>query len=134
MVKLVELKEMLRLNEMSRGYVVVDENLESLSPYLQAKKIKVIVPPKGTSDEHIQEKYLPGRILITNNTKDFVEGIIEQEYGIISTEGINSKDPNRLADLISKAIMKHHLWSLKHGFILKLSSDGKHKLKMVSED
>lgn len=134
MSKINELKELVRMNEMSRGYVVVDENLESLAPYLQAKKIKTIVPPKGTSDEHIQEKYLPGRIFITNNTKDFVEGIIEQEYGIISTESMNSKDSVGLADTISKAIMKFKLWSLKHGFILKLMNDGKHTLKMITED
>lgn len=129
----IELQNAIRVNEMSRGFVVVDENLESLGPYLLAKKIKVIVPPKGTPDDHIQEKYLPGRIFITNNTKDFTEGIIEQEYGVISTEAINSKDPAKLADMISKAIIRYKLWALKHGFVLKLSSDSKHQLKMVTE-
>lgn len=60
-----------KVEGMSRGVVVLDNNIESLEPHLQKRNIKVIVPPADMQDEHIIEKLLPFRIFITNNVRHF---------------------------------------------------------------
>ena len=79
-----------------RGTVVIDENLANLAPFLEKKGIRVRLPPKGMSDEKIAEDYLPNRIFITNNSKDFIDMASEYDIGIIATENV-LKDPEHLA-------------------------------------
>jgi len=59
-----KLKKTLEILEMSRGTVVVDENISNIAPFLEKKGIRVRMPPKGMSDEKIAEDYLPNRIFI----------------------------------------------------------------------
>jgi hypothetical protein len=120
------------LNEMSRGVVVLDENLEALAGPLWEKGIKTITPRKGTKDKEIKRDLLPHRILITNNTKDFIDDAVAYEYGIIATEGLRSKDAEITADIVSRAVTKYSLWALKQGFVLYLKPDGKHKLEILN--
>jgi len=121
------------INEMARGRVVLDADLRGIELELTKKNITVIAPEQSLSDLDLKRNYLAGRILITNNSKDFVDDAIAYEYGIIATEGLPSKEPKQTADMISKAIIKHSLWSQSSPFILTLKSDGKHVLRFLSE-
>ena len=122
-------KALRALNEMSRGILITDENQLDLVPYLQDKNIRVIVPETEESDLSIKRRLLPKRILVTNNTRHFIADAPAYEYGIIAIEGLKSKDPATIADIISKAATKFDLWSKRRGFVLKLRDDGKHEFK-----
>lgn len=116
---------------MSRGVVVLDENLYSLYDDLKKRNMRVIKAPVHDAD--IAEQTVSGRILITNNSKDFVELAPEFEFGIIATEDVpNSKEaPDLLGRMISKALSDFDLWPKREAFILYLKKDGKHELKML---
>ena len=114
---------------MSRGNVVLDENLRNLKTYLQGKNIRVFEAPDKMSDE-LAAIFSSGRILITNNTKDFKQAAIEHEFGIIATENCNTQDAPALSNRISKAITEYSLWSQTKPFIFYLSN---FKLEVLSE-
>ena len=121
---------------MSRGKVVIDENLESLIPEIQNRNIVVITPHKGMKDDDIKSKILAGRVFITNNSEDFIKDATSYEYGIVSTEKIKFKDPKSLSKVISNAIIDFNLWSLINSnrcFILYLKNDNKHILKYLED-
>lgn len=109
---------------MARGIVVLDENISSISEALSDRNLRVLNIIPGMNDELIKQTVLSGRIFITNNSIDFIYDAKKLEYGIISTENVRDKDPEKLARLISQAIVKHSLWSKKHGFIAMLSDSG----------
>jgi hypothetical protein len=117
---------------MARGFVVLDENIQDLKQQLQSKSLKVIVPVSGMDDDVIAEALAAGRILITNNTKDFKQLAIEFEFGIIGTEKA-TKDVITLAKQISSAITEHSLWSKKNPFLVSLKADGTSTYKDLSE-
>jgi hypothetical protein len=114
---------------MARGILVVDENLDKIHRELEKHNIRVLRIKPGTDDDYIKEHSLPGRIFVTNNTKDFLDGAAEFEYGIISTEGVKLKDPELLAKKISDEIIKNNLWSKLKGFVLYLKDDGRSVFK-----
>ena len=105
---------------MSRGTVVLDENLLDLKAELQAKNIRVFQAPSGLSDDLVAV-FASGRILVTNNTKDFRQAAIEHEFGIISTEGF-TRNATDLGKAISKALADHSLWSQTKPFVFHLSN------------
>ena len=117
---------------MARGTVVIDENLRELETYLTEKNIRTRLPPQGASDEKIAHDWLPNRIFITNNSKDFIRYASSYDIGIIATEGV-SKDAKELSNLIDDAIRDHSLWSKRHGFILKLQSKGPHIFEPLTD-
>jgi hypothetical protein len=116
---------------MSRGVVVLDENLAGLESYLRDENIRVIIPESGLEDDKIKYQLLPHRILITNNSKDFIDDATSIEYGIIATENIKFKDQKKFVKLISKAIIKFNLWAEGSGFLLVLHEDGKHEFNIL---
>lgn len=127
------------LQGMARGTLVVDENVNALEAALKEANIRVIVPPKGMSDEDIQKYLLSNRIIVTKNSKDFVHAAPVYDCGIIALEDIRFIDSsptfakNTTAQMISKAISDHQLWSLRSGFLLKLQENGWHTLKHLSQ-
>jgi len=114
---------------MSRGNVVLDENLRNLKSSLQSKNIRVFEAPAQMSDDMIAI-FSSGRILITNNTKDFKQSAIEHEFGIIATEGCNTQDSAGLANKLSKALTEYSLWSQTKPFIFHLKNL---KLEILSD-
>ncbi len=110
-----------KIEAMSRGIVVLDNNIESLESFLQKRNIRVIVPPTGMSDENIIEKLLPYRIFITNNVRHFTSEASSFEYGIIEVPMDVMANPANAAKLISDALVQFSLWSKKHGFLVTLS-------------
>ena len=118
---------------MSRGTIIVDENLQDLRQYLMNLNIRVRLPPQGMSDKKIAEDYLPNRVFVTNNSKDFLKFAILYDIGIIATEKIKSKNPEDLAEIISDAIIDYSLWGQKSGFLLTLMNGGKHQFKVLTD-
>ena len=109
---------------MARGILVLDENLYNLKELLEAKKIRVLKAPSNVDDSVIKEHSLSARIFVTNNSKHFIKDAVKMEYGIIATENVKFKDPEKLSKQISRAIMDHNLWSKKDGFVVKLDETG----------
>ena len=118
---------------MARGTVVIDENLRNLANPLQDKNIRTRLPPLGMSDDKIAHDYLPNRVFITNNSKDFIKYAPQFDIGIIATESLKSLDAENLADMISDVITEYSIWSLRHGFILHLKDDGRHEMVPLTE-
>lgn len=77
---------------------------------------------KGTSDQEIAEQ-MSHRILITNNSKDFLHDAVCFDFGIIATEHYPMKDES-LAQVISHGIMKLSLWAKNTAFIATIAKDG----------
>lgn len=105
---------------MARGILVLDENLYNLKESLEMKKIRVLKAPSNVDDDIIKEHSLSARIFVTNNSKHFIKDAAKMEYGIIATENVKFKDPEKLSKQISKAIIDHKLWSKRNGFIVRL--------------
>ena len=118
--------------EMSRGTLVVDENLQSIVDELRSCNITVVTPAPGTSDDEIKRRLLSNRIFVTNNSSDFVYDASSFVYGIIATEGV-AKEPKGLAKMISSAIIKFGLWSYPKSFILRLDKEGNHVITDLSD-
>jgi len=122
---------------MARAILVVDENVSALGPALRDANFRVVLPRSGMSDATIREELLAHRILITNNTKDFLDDAPVFEYGIIGLEALPFIDPastyrdNQTVQLISKAISSYRLISKRTGFILMLRPDGKHTFRAL---
>jgi hypothetical protein len=113
-----------KIEAMSRGVVVLDENITALRLLLQARNIKVIVPPVGMKDPDIIATLLPHRILITNNEKDFVSEASSFEFGIVSIPQSLMADPEKAVKAISDALTEHSLWSKRHGFLVRITYGG----------
>jgi hypothetical protein len=120
------------VSAMSRGVLVVDENQLDLAGPLGERNIRVVTPSSGMSDDDIKRSILPKRILVTRNTKDFIDDASSFEYGIISLEKLKHVDGSTAA-VISRAIVDYKLWSKKHGFLLVLKDDGKHEYTELTQ-
>jgi len=114
---------------MARGIVVLDENVSGMEAELNNRNIRVIPIPKGTDDEIIKKYYLPGRIIITANSRHFIDDASSYEYGIVALDKIKFKDSGTLASLVSNAFIREKLWSKAHGFIIELDGKGNGKPK-----
>ena len=109
---------------MARGTVVLDENLWHLVQALKDKNMHVIMPDAKMNDQKIKHDLLSNRILITENSKDFVRDASVYDYGIIATEKLSSKDVDNVVQKIQDALIDHSLWSKRHGFIVYLKDNG----------
>jgi hypothetical protein len=113
---------------MSRGLVVLDENVENLKDDLRDRNIKVLSIPKGTKDEEIITGFISSRIFLTANTKDFISEISSYEFGLISLDNVKKMPPKDLAKLVSDAIKDLSLWG-KKSFLCVLHKNKKHEYK-----
>jgi len=120
-----------KIEAMSRGSVVLDENVNFLAEFLHQKNIRSILPLPGLSDEQIAEKMAMHRIFITNNSKHFLQLALEYEIGLIAVENL-PKDPKTLADIISQAISSLSLWSATKPFIITFKKN-KPELKFLHD-
>ena len=121
---------------MSRGRVVVDENLAGIVPLLQDRNIRVTTPDKGKTDSDIMRDLIGNRIFITNNAKNFLDSAIETETWIISTEKVRKKLLDKdLAELISKTIQDLKLFSkrITGGMLITLNLTGKPLIKILED-
>jgi hypothetical protein len=108
---------------MSRGLLVVDEDVKHLKEELQRLNFRVITPdPPNLKDDVIAESIASHRILITNKSKDYRDLAVEFEIGIIATEGVDFKDAKAMAKLISMAVQTEKIFKLHKPFVYHLAS------------
>jgi hypothetical protein len=122
---------------MARATIVVDENVSSLMSALREANFRVITPSKGLDDHEIKKNILAHRMLVTNNTKDFLDDAPVLDYGIIGLEALgfidsasNYKD-NKIAQMISKAVSEFDLISERSGYVLMLKPNSQHVFKRL---
>ncbi len=124
---------------MARGTIVLDENVLQLKDALASRNIHVVVPPSGMKDDDITRDLLVGRILVTRNSKDFVDSASSYDVGIIALDELSFIDSeskpgkNKTFNLISKAVIEFDIWSKRHGFILYLQDNGKHRYQDLTD-
>jgi hypothetical protein len=124
---------------MARGTLIVDECVKELSAPLKANNMHIIEPHPGEKYEEIIERLLPNRIIVTKNPEDFKKHASSQDIGIIDISKLNFVDPspspsrNKTVQIISEAIIKFNLWSIRHGFIITLHDNGKHFFKDLTD-
>ena len=72
------------LQEVGRGgrIFVIDENMRDLETELAALRYTIYPVPPGLDDDRIK-KEIYGRVFVTNNGKDFVDGVNTGHYGLI---------------------------------------------------
>jgi len=122
---------------MARATLVVDENVSALAqPLKEHFNFRTVVPSSGLADEKIKNDLLGHRILVTNNTKDFVDDAPRFDYGIISLQELPFIDKaqtakNMTCKMISDAVIKYKLVSRGTHFVLTLKKDGKHRLNVM---
>jgi hypothetical protein len=115
---------------MSRGFIVLDENVAYLEKPLTERNFRVFVVPKHTPDRQIAKSYLGGRKFITKNTKDFETFVPELDISLIDADHVTN-DAEKLSDMISESWKKYKLGSIKGPWILRMNSNGKHVLEQV---
>ena len=108
----------------SRGVLVVDKGLADLGRELRQLNITVILVD-NFADERMKEAILPLRLFVTRRSKKFKEEACCYEYGIIAINEVGTTDSKKLAKRISREIVKFHLWTRHHGFMLTLRKTGK---------
>lgn len=106
-----------KIEAMSRGSVVLDENVNFLASELSKKNIRSATPLPGMTDEQVAEKMAMHKILITNNSQDFMQLALEYEIGLVAVENL-PKDPKILADIVSRTITDLGLWSKVKPFLV----------------
>lgn len=123
---------------MARGTLVVDECIKEIAAALRSSNIHIIEPQPGEKDKDIIERLLPNRIIVTKNSVDFKNFASSYDFGIIDISKLKyidssiSPSQNKTVRLISDAIIKFNLWSIRHGFILTLHDNGKHVFKELT--
>jgi len=119
---------------MARGVIVLDSNVVGLAAALREANIKVVEIPAEISEAVVRHGWLPHRILVTHDAKDFLNDAPIDEFGIVSLEKLKSIDTspsfadNLTAQLISRGISGYGLWSRGAKFLLELRDDGNHVL------
>ena len=113
--------------QVTRGVLVVDENLQDLIKELRERDILIVKKRQDMDDEYFKTQILPDRIFVTNHSKDFILDATSYGYKLIGTEEV-SKDAKTLAKIISDALINCSLWTKRHCWILTLKPDGNHVL------
>jgi hypothetical protein len=106
---------------MSRGTLILDENVEVLKSALQNKNFHVFTPEPSMKDIDIKKDLLFNKIFVTNNDKDFVGDERKYSYSIIKIEQDILADRDAAATAISAAIRDHQVQSLhKRGVLFHI--------------
>lgn len=84
----------------SRGVLIVDEDLFGLQRPLEQRNFRIHVIAASVMDDQIWGM-LMHRVLVTNNSSHLLEPAVVHEFSIIDTMEA-PKDPERLADIISR--------------------------------
>ncbi len=122
---------------MSRGRIIVDENLSGIIPFLKDKNIRVDTPDNGQKDPSIiRQKLIGNRIFVTNNSKDFKPFAAETETWIIATENVRPKLTDQdLAELISNILRDMKLFSknVTGGLFISLQQNAPPVVELIED-
>ena len=121
--------------KLTRGVVVLHENLSEIGDELRDRDISVIIYVSAMDIDVLKHDYLPGRILITTKPADFVWDASSYCYGILDIRKIKTKDPLTIASLISKVMARYKLWerSKRSGWIMVLNDQGTGKIRALED-
>lgn len=126
----------MELNELaarSNFTLVLDENLSVLYDSLRDFGFKVLIYPKGLKDSELVP-FLTNKILITNNSKDFVIDALVHDFDIIGTESIkfidDKRDRKNITSIkIANAIRETNISLRRGNWHMSLKDDGTYSLK-----
>lgn len=116
---------------MPRGVVVQDENVSGWAEELSTRHFRVLQPPAGMSDANIKKSMLPGRILVTGNSKEFILDATAFGYSVVAVDKIQTMQAEGAAHILSRAFVEFKLWSKPPSWVLVISPDGKHTFKYL---
>jgi hypothetical protein len=103
-----------------RGVLILDEGLRALESPLKSRNFWVHIISAVATDQRMD--LLTHRVLITENSKEFLEAAVIHEFGIIDTAQA-TKEPEKLADIISSEWLAGSL-RMRQPFIDRISADG----------
>lgn len=119
-IKMASEREKYVKEALARGgrTLVIDENVESLRPFLQKKNYTV--QAAYGDDEKIKSNLLDGAVFITNNEKHFIsrEDRLYYNYGLIV---VPNMDTQTLANFVEECLMSSNfggellqVWKISH--------------------
>jgi hypothetical protein len=116
-------------NAKSKIWIFLDENLASLHSALKDMGFRLFPIAKGTKDDEIKE-LIEQIIIVTRNSKDFIDDAIIYDYDVVGVEGIKFIDSeptkkNLTAKKIASAIITSQISKLVGNFYMEIKDDGK---------
>lgn len=134
----VVLPDFTLVSGMARGKVLLDQNINDLREPLTKANLRVVVPEMEQyarkPDDKLAEDHLANSIFITENYDDFVPLAIKYDFGIIGVPQTAKADGERTAQQISKAIIRHKVWSQTRPFKLLIHRDGRSDFMYLDAD
>lgn len=129
-------RDTIELAKGSNYTLLVDENIAALKAGLQDEGYKVVMAPKGASDEEIKELASGGWTIVTRNSQDFLDDANHFDYDVIGIEDIRFIDdrPDRTNETVAKiagALRRSGLATRKGNFLLKVLDDGSFHLRQL---
>jgi hypothetical protein len=120
----------------SKLTILLDENLEPLKDGLRDSGFKVISVKKGMPDEEIKE-LAEGTVILTKNSKDFVNDAVRFDYDIVAIENIKFIDTdktrkNQTVEKVSNAIRESDFASKRGNFLLTIEDTGHYRIKSLT--
>jgi hypothetical protein len=116
-------------------WLLVDENLSVLVPAFKDAGFRVLTPPQGMLDDDVKEM-AEGTLIITKNSKDFIDDAVSFDYDVVGVEGIKFIDTekskkNQTTRKIVSAIAKSRIWNLIGYYFLEVKDNGTFNLKKL---
>jgi hypothetical protein len=134
----VILPDLTLVSGMARGKVMLDQNINDLKKPLEDQNFRVIVPEMlqyaKKPDDKLAAEHLSNSIFITENYDDFVPLARKHEFGIIGVPQHAKVDRDKIASLISKAVVRHKVWSQTRPFKLLIHGDGTSEFRYLDAD
>lgn len=129
-------RDVIELAKGSHYTLLVDENIAVLKAGLQDEGYKVVIPPRGASDQEIKELASGGWTILTRNSQDFLDDAAHFDYDVIGIEDIRFLDekPDRTNQTVAKiagALRRSELATRKGNFFLKVMDDGSFHLRQL---
>jgi hypothetical protein len=112
-----------------RGVLILDEGLSALVSPLKSRNFWVHMISAVATDQ--QMDLVTHRVLITENSKDFLEAAVIHEFGIVDMAQA-TKDPEELADIISREWLAGSL-RMRQPFFARISADGSLTLREIED-
>ncbi len=117
------------------GYItiLVDENLRGLESALDDDGFRVDMHIPGLTDEQLKKR-AKGCMILTKNSKDFVDDAPRFDYDVIGVEDIKFIDnsptrTNQTVKKISNAIRRAQIGKRRGTFLLAIKDDGSYHLQ-----
>lgn len=108
--------------------LVIDTNASELVPAFDARYSCIAIPSENLDSDQIIQLWLPNRVLVTRNAKNFLGNAVRYDYGIISLDGLDLIDiaPELAANIAAKYIdhgyKKYKLARVRTRFLLEIKN------------